>query len=300
MNGQFDITILTDERYVDPTTENTYIQNILLEDNLVAQALQAQGLTVSRKAWSDSVFDWSTTQCALFRTTWDYFDRFDGFITWLQATQHQTSFINSIDCILWNLDKHYLLDLSQKGINIPRTRIVEKGDKRDLKSHFKSFGERRVVLKPTIAGAARHTYVIDDSTLADLSTTFESLIKKEDMMIQSFMTSIPNEGEYSIIVINGQYSHAVLKKAKSGDFRVQDDFGGTVQAFQPGKAEIEFAMQCVAACNFDPVYVRVDFFKDNDGRLALGELELIEPELWFRQYPPAAHNLARSIINRWF
>ena len=29
--------------------------------------------------------------------------------------------------------------------------------------------------------------------------------------------------------MNGIYTHAVLKKAKSGDFRVQDDFGGSVE-----------------------------------------------------------------------
>ena len=34
---------------------------------------------------------------------------------------------------------------------------------------------------------------------------------------------------------------------------------------------------------------------DNNNELSLSELELIEPELWFRNYPEAAKNLAEEI-----
>jgi hypothetical protein len=35
--------------------------------------------------------------------------------------------------------------------------------------------------------------------------------------------------------------------------------------------------------------------RDNDGRLAVMELELIEPEMWFRTCPPAAELLAAEV-----
>ena len=73
---QFDVVVLTDRRYVSPTKKTPYIENVLLEDRLVVEALQNEGLTVGRKAWDDPDFNWSTTRFALFRTTWDYFDRF--------------------------------------------------------------------------------------------------------------------------------------------------------------------------------------------------------------------------------
>jgi len=114
-------------------------------------------------------------------------------------------------------------------------------------------------------------------------------------MLQPFQHAIVKKGELSLIVIDGEFTHAVLKIAKKGDFRVQDDFGGTVHTYTPTKTEIEFAEQAVNACKSKPVYARVDMFIDNNGQLAIAELELIEPELWFRNNTKAADKLALAI-----
>jgi hypothetical protein len=98
------------------------------------------------------------------------------------------------------------------------------------------------------------------------------------------------------MVIGGRFTHAVCKKARRGDFRVQDDHGGTVVEHDATSEEIDFAEAAVAACSPLPVYGRVDAVRDNDGQLALMELELIEPELFFRLHPPAADALAEAIV----
>ena len=98
-----------------------------------------------------------------------------------------------------------------------------------------------------------------------------------------------------MMIINGTFTHAVLKIAKKGDFRVQDDFGGSVHEYNPTKTEIAFAENAVKACHELPIYARVDIFTDNKGDIALADLELIEPELWFRNYPEAADLLASAI-----
>ena len=127
-NKIFDIIILTDNRYVSPTKIDIYMQNVLDEDNYVKNALENLGLTVDRLAWDDKNFDWNTTKFILFRTTWDYFDRFDEFSQWLDKVSHQTKLINSENIIRWNIDKHYLLDLMQKGVEPPETSNPEKGN----------------------------------------------------------------------------------------------------------------------------------------------------------------------------
>ena len=73
------------------------------------------------------------------------------------------------------------------------------------------------------------------------------------------------------------------------------DFGGTVHNYIPSSEEIDFAERAVKACEPKPIYVRVDMFTDNDGHLAVSELELIEPELWFRNNPDAADKLTYAI-----
>jgi glutathione synthase/RimK-type ligase-like ATP-grasp enzyme len=115
------------------------------------------------------------------------------------------------------------------------------------------------------------------------------------MMIQPFLDSIVEKGEISLIVIDGKYTHAVLKKVKFGDFRVQDDFGGTVHPYEATPEEIAIAEKAVAACPYHPLYARVDLVWDQNDELAVSELELIEPELFFRNRPEAAVLLAKAI-----
>ena len=45
----FDIVILTDNRYVNPTTTSWYIDQVLLEDQLLQTALENKGLKVCKK-----------------------------------------------------------------------------------------------------------------------------------------------------------------------------------------------------------------------------------------------------------
>ena len=97
------------------------------------------------------------------------------------------------------------------------------------------------------------------------------------------------------MVFGGKFSHAVLKTAKPGDFRVQDDFGGTISSYTPNKEEIQFIEHAVAACNPVPIYARIDVIWNNQDELCIGEIELIEPELWFRMSPKASADCAKAI-----
>ena len=117
------------------------------------------------------------------------------------------------------------------------------------------------------------------------------------MLFQKFLNNITTQGEISLILIGGKYTHAVKKIAKKGDFRVQDDHGGSVEKYNPKDLEITFAEDCFKASPYRPIYARIDIVYDNNNKPSLSELELIEPELWFRNYPKAAELLAEEIFN---
>ena len=292
---RYDCVILTDQRYLNDSKTDAYKHNVYVEDRLVYHALEELGLKTLRLAWDDMFFDWSSTKSVLFRTTWDYFDRFDEFSEWLEIVSKQTTLLNSEALIRWNIDKHYLLDLQNKGIHIAESHFIEQGAKVTLEQLHDILNWKETVLKPCVSGAARHTYRLDVENFQKHESIFQKLIAKEAMMLQPFQYQIVNKGEVSMMVFNGNFSHAILKKAKAGDFRVQDDFGGSIQDYTPSESEIIFAEAAVNACNELPIYARVDIFEDNEGRIALSELELIEPELWFRSHPEAAKLLARAI-----
>lgn len=292
---KYDFVILTDNRWVNPIELNDYAGNVILEDRLLKESLEKLGFKVSRKSWDDSNFDWNKTRYVIFRTTWDYFDRFSEFSVWLDDVQNKTKLINPKELILWNIDKHYLGDLQKEGIPIPNTLYIEKGDQRNLRLHVSSVDWNKYILKPVISGAARHTYLFSDNEIEEIEPVFQNLIKEESMMLQEFQENIYTKGEIALMIFGGKFSHAVLKKAKPGDFRVQDDFGGTIHDHTPTNEEIAIAEACIKACPTPPLYARVDIMWDNSGKPVVGELEMIEPELWFRRDPESANMLAEAI-----
>lgn len=294
---RYDVVVLTDKRYLFAKANDAYSANVVLEDKLVVDALVAAGLNAIRLAWDDATFDWSTTKIALFRTTWDYFDRFDEFKIWFDKTANLTQFVNSKLLIEWNLDKKYLLELAQNGIAIPASVYIEKGTQQSLGQVIAETKWNTFILKPVVSGAGRHTYKIERHQIADFEAIYEELHRNESLMLQEFQVNIATRGEVSLIILNGKFTHAVLKQAKSGDFRVQDDFGGSVIPYVATEEEIEFALKALNACKFQALYARVDIMWDNAGQLCLGELEMIEPELWFRLNPTAANELAMGIKN---
>lgn len=290
-----DIALLTENKYVNPTTTDWYIDQVLQEDGLVKSALEKLGYSVEILDWADQTVDWSQFKVCVFRTIWDYFHRFDEFTAWIDKVKTQTTFVNSIDQILWNVDKHYLGDLAAKGIPTVETHFIERNDQRDLGAILHEMEWSKTVLKPCISGAARHTYKINSENVEEHETIFKELIKSEAMMLQPFIESITSKGEVSHVVIGGKYSHSVLKKAKEGDYRVQDDFGGSVHPYEANQTEKEFAELAAKACEPLPTYARIDVVWGNQNELLIGEVELIEPELWFRNHPSAADHLAQEI-----
>lgn len=293
-----DVVLLTESRYLHPVPGDPYIDNIFLEDRILSDALVSYGLRSLRVSWDDPEFNWSNAGMVLFRTPWDYFYRYAEFSQWLQQTAALTKLMNTPELIQWNIDKRYLRDLEQQGIRIPPTLFIDKGDQQELHEVFLTAGWKEGIIKPAVGGAARHTYRFKTETIHEIAEIYRQLIREEAMLVQQYQPSITERGEVAFMVMNGQFTHAVLKRAKPGDFRVQDDFGGTLHDYSPTREEIELAEATVNRCPEFPLYARIDVMWDSEGRPCVSELEVIEPELWFRRAPGAAKVLAEGIHQR--
>ena len=292
-----DIALLTERRFDVPAAaaDDWYLANILREDQLLADALRRHGLASMRVDWARPDIDWSRFRLAVFRTTWDYFDRFDEFTAWLARAEQQTALCNRPSIIRWNMDKHYLGDLEAKGIPIVPCRFIERGAAITLAELLDATRWHDAIIKPCVSGGARHTYRVNRANAAQIDAVVRPLLAAESFILQPFMRDIVERGEDTLVVLNGRYTHAVRKSVKPGDFRVQDEHGGRVRAHEPTPDQIELAERAMGACDPAPAYGRVDMVRDNEGRLAVMELELIEPELWLRTHPSAALPLAEAI-----
>lgn len=292
----FDVTVLTaDAHLAEPAADDWYNRQIHREEDLLIAGLRANGLRVARRAWSDPGFDWSSTRSAILRSTWDYFHRLPEFRAWLGRARRATRLINDAALIDWNLDKHYLADLAAAGVEVVPTRFVERGSVATLAAVMAERGWSEIVFKPVVSGAARETHRTDAAGCAGMEARFARCVAAEAMLVQPFLPDVLANGELSLIVIGGRCTHAVRKRARPGDFRVQDDHGGTVHPHVPDREEIAFAEGAVARCPAPPAYARVDAVRGPSGRPCVMELELVEPELFFRFHEPAARALADRV-----
>ncbi len=290
-----DITLLTSSKFLAAEPGDTFVENLLLEDRLLTEVFQKYGLKVTRTNWDNPEFKWSDTAYVIIRTPWDYFSRYDEFSKWFEETAKVTKFINSYDIIKWNIDKHYMLELKSAGINIPETIFIEPGDKRRLRELMDTVSWEKFILKPAISGGAWHTYMFTPGDAGKYEEIYNEMVKNKCMLLQEYQESIKTKGEVSYVVIGGKFTHAILKKGKDEEFRVQESFGGTVHDYKPSEEEIEFAQNVVSNAMPGIVYARVDIMRDNNDMHTLGELEVFEPELWFRKNPPAADIFAGII-----
>jgi glutathione synthase/RimK-type ligase-like ATP-grasp enzyme len=114
-------------------------------------------------------------------------------------------------------------------------------------------------------------------------------------MIQPFLPEVGGDGELSLFYFRGRFSHAVRKVAKSGDFRVQPEYGGHISPLTPDADVLAAADAVLAAVEEPLLYARVDLVRDLDGRPALIELELIEPDLYLDYDPERGAAFARAV-----
>lgn len=266
------------------------------EDQLVCSFLQTLGVKTQAVIWDAPDVAWDRYQAVVVRSCWDYHLHPDSFISWLNDLERlQVPLWNPAPILHWNLHKTYLRDLQAQGIAIPPTCWLERGCEAKLATIFADHGWKEAVIKPAISATAYHTWRTTCEQAGQDQPRFAALLQHSDALVQQFMDPVVTYGEWSFIFFQKQYSHAVLKKAKPGDFRVQDDFGGTVEVLSPGLGLIEQAQQIVDCISSPLLFARVDGV-ELDGRFVLMELELIEPFLFLKSDPHAVERFARAIL----
>jgi glutathione synthase/RimK-type ligase-like ATP-grasp enzyme len=114
------------------------------------------------------------------------------------------------------------------------------------------------------------------------------------MIVQEFVPEIETSGEWSLVHVAGAFSHCVRKCARSGDFRVQQEFGGTIELADPPSSVLRAAQSAMAALPRPAVIARVDLVETGSSVLLM-ELELIDPELFFQLAPEASGRLASAL-----
>jgi len=243
----------------------------------ITPAFAAQGMTTELVRWRDAAKRADEFDAMLPFFVWDYFEgNEDAFLNAMAKVDATTKLFNPYRVLKWNLNKSYLEELERQGAPVIRTLTVERVTERNIAAAFETLGTDTLVIKPQIGGGAWR------QALYKKGDPFPSrdTLPPEAAMIQAFLPSVQSEGEYSFLYFGGQFSHAVNKKPKSGDYRIQSIYGGMEQPYAPSSQEREAARQVLDSLDFTPLYARVDLLRGLDGSLKLIELEMLEPYLY--------------------
>jgi glutathione synthase/RimK-type ligase-like ATP-grasp enzyme len=268
------------------------------DDLLLSQALEELGISALPAIWSDAAIDWASFAALVIRTPWDYFERAAEFRAWLDARiASGVLMCNAGDILDWNYDKRYLQDLEAAGVPLVPTICIGRGEQADVAALASARGWNEIVVKPTIAGGAYRTYRFLVEDAAAYTKEIDVTLADRGVLVQPFLSEVLSDGELSLLFFDGVYSHAVRKRPKAGDYRVQFQFGGTTESVEIEPALVAQARACVLAAPSLPVYARVDGVV-KDGRFLLMELEVFEPLMFLASHPEAAGRFARAVHGR--
>lgn len=234
------------------------------------------GLEVTSAPWSGPLPDADAYAPLL---AWGYHRRWRAWGEVLDALETaDLKALNPASTLRWNGDKAYLLELAERGAPVPPTVGLDHATPEAVALACEGLGAEEVVVKPRISAGSDQTLRVRRGEAFTDGPIGPALV-------QPFLPAVADEGEWSLFFFGDAdgFSHALTKVAAPGDFRVQPQFGGRVEARAAPDAALKAAQAVLHACPRAWTYARVDLIADGDGGYLLMELELIEPHLFLDQ-----------------
>lgn len=266
-----------------------------VDEALLLAALGRAGAAASVLAWDDAEAPFAAQDLVVLRSTWNYFERVDDFVTWAARTAAATKLLNPATVVAWNAKKTYLAKLEARGVAIVPTEFVLRGEagRRSVAEILETRGWDEVVIKPVVSAGSFRTERFARASLPAAQAFVASLSADRDAMVQRWMPSVETYGERSLVWIDGEITHAIRKNPRfSGGV---EQVSGAVDIADDERA---FAERALAPLAGSLLYARVDMVRDAEGTLRVMELELIEPSLFLQQSPRALERFVSAIVRR--
>lgn len=258
-------------------------------------ALAARGMELVAIDWRAPIAQFEGLALVLLGTAWDYQDHAAEFLARLEELEARgLAVCNSPEVVRWNFDKHYLAELADRGAVTVPTLWHEDVTRAEVLAAMDHFGADRVVVKRRVGagGIGQHSFARD--ALPEAGWRFG-----HRAMIQPFLPAIIEEGEFTFFFVDGEFSHAVQKRAAPGEYRIQSLYGGSESDYAPGPDDLAHARAVVAALPFPaPLYCRIDMCRLPTGELAVMEAEMIEPYYYPEQGPRVGALIADAVAVR--
>ncbi|KJY39160.1 MULTISPECIES: RimK family alpha-L-glutamate ligase [Streptomyces] len=276
---------------------------------LLLEACKEAGVRAEICSWEDPDIDWGAFDAVLLRSPWSYVEQLPRFLRWCERVTSVTHLLNPLPVVRWNLDKSYLGDLDAAGVPVvPSSFVAPEAEPADA---LRAFLERypdaaEFVVKPTVGAYSRDVQRFSRAQEPDATRHIAKLLEQGcDALIQPYMDAIDRDGETDLIYFDGEYSHAIRKRAlllPDGTVDVPTQDARTARDAAPDERAVASAALKAVVARLDLerplLYGRVDLIRDGEGRPVLLELEVCEPSLSMPFAEGSAHRFARAIAAR--
>ncbi|NDV90408.1 hypothetical protein GTH32_04255 [Alteromonas sp. 345S023] len=277
------------------STDN--LEEFFVYDELLIPHFEQQGWQVETISWRTPACSWDDFDYIIVRSTWDYQQYPEAFMRTLEQIEaSDTCLLNPLSLIKWNIEKYYLRDLANQGINIVPTQWQAKFDEAVFTAQYDKFATDTLIIKPVLSANADDTFKVERDAIFDYLPQLSRCFAQREHMIQPFIPSVIEEGEYSLFYFGGKYSHGILKVPETGDFRVQEEHGGKLYTIDPTIDMLQSAQHAVSMMPTQALYARVDLIRI-ENHWAIMELELIEPSLYFNLDPASAPRFVDAMLS---
>ena len=273
------------------------LEDFVCDDDLMIPLLRKHGISVELVDWQAET-DWDRFDLVVIRSTWNYQDFKSDFLAKLAQIENSSAkLLNSLDVVRWNVDKIYLRELAEKDVAIVPTIWFDGFNPNAVSASIENLDWETLICKPNVSANADDTFRFPKNEWHTRQTELQSVFENRQWMLQPFVESILTQGEFSLFYVDGQFTHAISKSPKTGDFRVQEEHGGLIESFQPPIKLIELGATILSKIPFELLYARVDFVEYRNQTCVM-EIELIEPSFYFRFSPNAVQKFANAIATR--
>ncbi len=284
------------------------LPGLTADDRALAAALERRGVRAVAGVWSDPAHWAGDPGLVVVRSCWDYHRRLPEFAAWLDALHGRGVVVrNPLPALRWNARKRYLLDLAARGVATLPTVLLPFTDGAALAGQLAALAAddparwRDVVVKPEVSASAWLTVRARVPADAAELHALDGLPAGAHVLVQPYEPSVAELGETSLVYLGDGFSHAVSKRPAPGDFRVQEELGGSSRPVHASAALVAWGETVLdAACAASGVarsaltYARVDALAGEAPRLM--ELELIEPALFLAHDADAPDRFADAIV----
>jgi hypothetical protein len=174
------------------------------DDRLAADVLRDRGIPVVSAVWDDPAVDWRRYGCVVIRSAWDYHHHQDRYAAWLrQCARDGVRLWNPPAAVLANMNKRYLSDLAQRGVEVVPTEYLPVRHGQTLRGLLERRGWDQAVVKPAVSASAYRTWRTALATADRDQPVFEEDSDRHEVLIQPHVEEIVTCGRMVCRVLCG-------------------------------------------------------------------------------------------------